>query len=248
MTFDQAEFAVRCEWGEHGVRQLAPISDVIIIVDVLSFSTCIDIATARGAVVYPWKWLAPEKDDRAQAFATEFNAALAGSRDMPHRYSLSPASLVEISAGTRLVLSSPNGATLSLSTGTTPTLAGCLRNCQAVAATAFQLGARIAVIPAGERWADGNLRPAVEDLVGAGAVIQHLAFRTQQLSPEARLALAAFESARADLHAVLRQCCSGKELVERGFAPDVELAAQWQVSASAPYLYEQAFLDLNKTL
>lgn len=34
--FDQADFEVRCEWGLQGVLQLAPISDVVVIVDVLS--------------------------------------------------------------------------------------------------------------------------------------------------------------------------------------------------------------------
>ena len=33
MTFSQSEFDVRCEWGEYGVAQLAPISDVVILVD-----------------------------------------------------------------------------------------------------------------------------------------------------------------------------------------------------------------------
>lgn len=33
MNFDQAEFEVRCEWGEKGVLQLAPISDVVVIND-----------------------------------------------------------------------------------------------------------------------------------------------------------------------------------------------------------------------
>ncbi len=243
MTFDQAEFAVRCEWGEQGVRQLAPISDAVIIVDVLSFSTCIDIATARGASVYPWLW----KDARAQAFANQINAELAGQREVQTGYSLSPASLLGIPAGTRLVLPSPNGATLSLATGAAPTLAGCLRNCQSVAAAALQLGIRLAVIPAGERWADGSLRPALEDWLGAGALIQQLSLPAHQLAPEARLALAAFQSAQHDLHAMLRQCSSGKELLEPGFARDVELAAQWNVSDSAPHLQEQAFLNQNKT-
>ena len=41
--------------------------------------------------------------------------------------------------------------------------------------------------PCGERWmADSSLRPAFEDLVGAGAIIRHLWGTT---SPEARLSL-----------------------------------------------------------
>ncbi|MGH9754366.1 MAG: hypothetical protein ACREA2_16425 [Blastocatellia bacterium] len=35
MTFDQSDFNVRCERGENGVRQLASVSDVVIIYDFL---------------------------------------------------------------------------------------------------------------------------------------------------------------------------------------------------------------------
>ena len=55
LTFSQSEFHIRCEWGENGVAQLAPISDVVVIVDVFSFSTCIQIATHRRAVVFPYR-------------------------------------------------------------------------------------------------------------------------------------------------------------------------------------------------
>ena len=34
MTFDQSGFDVRCEWGENGVRHLAPGADVVVIVAV----------------------------------------------------------------------------------------------------------------------------------------------------------------------------------------------------------------------
>jgi 2-phosphosulfolactate phosphatase len=54
MMFDQSAFDIRCEWGANGVRQLAPISDAIIIVDILSFSTCVTIATSRGARIFPY--------------------------------------------------------------------------------------------------------------------------------------------------------------------------------------------------
>lgn len=48
--YNQSTFDIRCEWGVKGVEQLAPISDVVIIVDILSFSTCVEIATSRGAI------------------------------------------------------------------------------------------------------------------------------------------------------------------------------------------------------
>ena len=63
----QSEFDIRCEWGLHGVELLAPISDVVVIVDVLSFSTCVDIATANGAAVFPYRFNDDSARDYAQA-------------------------------------------------------------------------------------------------------------------------------------------------------------------------------------
>ena len=235
MTFDQAAFDIRCEWGENGVRQLAPISDAMIIVDVLSFSTCVAIATSRGAHIFPY----PYNDDTGFAFARSINAELAGPRGTTP-YSLSPETLQKIAPGTRLLLPSPNGATLTLATGSTPTFAGCLRNCRAVAAAARRCGPKIAVIPAGERWPqDGSLRFALEDAIGAGAIIAHLPGR---LSPEAEAAVAVYHHARENLLEVLQQCGSGKELQERGFATDIVLAAQVDVDHSAPMLQDGAYV------
>lgn len=236
MIFDQAEFEVRCEWGENGVSHLAPISDVVIIVDVLSFSTCVEIAVSREAMVIPCRW----KDERAAGLAASLEAELADSKRSDSAYSLSPASLTGIPKGTRLVLPSPNGATLTLAAQPTPVLAGCLRNAGAVASVARQYGCKIAVIPAGERWKDdGSLRPAFEDLIGAGAIISHL---DGWQSPEALVALAAFRAVESELDHALRQCSSGKELLEWGFASDVMLAAQLNVSTCVPVLVNDTYM------
>ncbi|HKQ74685.1 MAG TPA: 2-phosphosulfolactate phosphatase, partial [Blastocatellia bacterium] len=234
MTFDQSGFDVKCEWGENGVRWLAPASDAVIIVDALSFSTCVEIANSRGAIVFPCRW----KDESAEAFAASVNAELASVRRAGDIYSLSPSSLIKISAGTRLALPSPNGSTLSLATGNAPTLTACFRNCRAVAMAASKYGPRIGVIPSGERWDDGSLRPAFEDWVCAGAIISHL---EGGLSPEARAALSAYLSVKSDLGQMLKQCGSGRELIERGFERDVEIASELDISECAPTLVNRAY-------
>jgi len=235
MYLDQAEFDVRCEWGLEGVTRLAPISDVVVIVDVLSFSTCVEIATGNGAEVYPYKL----RDESAAAYAESLGAVLASPyRNAVTGYTLSPASLVRVPAGTRLVLPSPNGSTLTLSTGDAITFAGCLRNAGAVARAAQNAGRSIVVIPAGERWPDGTLRPAFEDLMGAGAIIGRLAGRR---SPEARAAEAAFAQLGAELSPCLAQCISGKELIEQGFDEDVRLASVLDASDNVPLLVDGAY-------
>jgi 2-phosphosulfolactate phosphatase len=102
-------------------------------------------------------------------------AELAGRRRQA-RYSLAPASYLEAPAGLRCVLPSPNGAQVTLAAARTPSvvLAGSLRNARAVADAAQRIGSRFNVIPAGERWLDGSLRPALEDALGAGAVLASL--------------------------------------------------------------------------
>ncbi len=234
--FDQEEFAIRCEWGEMGARALAPTSDVIAVVDVLSFCTSVDIATARGASVYPFRW----RDDSARAYAQSLGAVLAGSaREDLSGYSLAPTSLMNIPNGTRLVLPSPNGSAISLAIDEVPVIAGCLRNARAVAAALAQIGPRISIIPAGEKWGDGSLRPAVEDLVGAGAIINGL---PGARSPEAETAVATFLRFRKDIVSCLKQCGSGKELFEAGFGNDVELAGEFDASDCVPMLTQGAYV------
>lgn len=230
----QSPHSIRFEWGIHGVNNVANGGGVTIIVDVLSFSTCVDIVCSRNACVLPYR----HKDASAAAFASAKSAVLAGERS-GGGLSLSPRSLLEIQAGTRLVLPSPNGSTLTLACLAPVVLAGCLRNAAAVAAFASSQAGPITVVAAGERWEDGTLRPAVEDLLGAGAVIHHL---QGAKSPEACVAEAAFVGARNQLSSIMGSCSSAMELIGRGFATDVQLASALNASTCVPLLRGCAYV------
>jgi 2-phosphosulfolactate phosphatase len=232
--YDQSGFSIRCEWGLRGLEALLPTSDVVIIVDVFTFSTAVDVAVARGAHVYPFR----AQDETAAQFAKSVGAHLADPNRTPHNWSLCPGSLAMIPRATRLVLPSPNGSTLSLACDGVPTFAGSIRNSQAIAAAAQNVGARVSVIAAGERWPDGTIRPALEDWIGAGAIIANL---DGSRSPEAESAEATFLNAQCDLLKVLQQSSSGRELIERGFGKDVECASALNHSSVAPLLRGQFY-------
>ena len=193
-----------------------------------SFTTAVDIATARGAVIFPY----PLRDESAARYADSVNAKFA-SPDRTRGFSLSPQSLRTVPPGYRLVLPSPNGAALCFGAVHPILLAACLRNAAAVARAADGLGSTIAVIPTGERWPAGDLRPSLEDLVGAGAVIATL---PGSRSPEAALAATAFEHFREGLLQAFRESVSGKELIARGFGLDIDIAAELNVSENVPRL------------
>ncbi|MDO9430346.1 MAG: 2-phosphosulfolactate phosphatase [Phenylobacterium sp.] len=228
---------VHCEWGLSGVEVLRDHAAVMVIVDVLSFSTAVDVAVHRHARIHPFPY---GDEDASRAEAERLGVRLAASRSAGGQLSLSPASLMKLNPGERLLLPSPNGSRLSLACGRASVLAGCLRNAKAVAAKALALadGGQIAVIPAGERWPDGSLRPAIEDLLGAGAVIAALGLTGD---PEAEVARDAFLSAEPHLAHTLRGCRSGQELIEREHAMDVEIALDLNSSHCAPMLKNGAY-------
>lgn len=241
MIYNQEEFDIRLEWGIKGIEELSPISDVLIIVDVLSFSTCVDIATNNGAIIFPYSW----KNESAIDYAGELNAELADfNRKFNNGYSLSPTSLLNIQSETKLVLPSPNGSTLSLATGKTNTICGSLRNAKAVAMYARTIGKKISIIPAGEQWDDKTIRFAFEDLVGAGAIASYL---TGNLSPECKTSLTVFENSRTSLLEDILNCSSGKELIKRGFEKDVFLACDFNSSNNVPILIDNFYIGKKQS-
>ncbi|MFI9366293.1 2-phosphosulfolactate phosphatase [Kitasatospora sp. NPDC053057] len=246
----QADHGVRFDWGPAGARHLAPQTGALVVVDVLSFTTSVSVAAEAGTRVLPYPW----RDESADAFATGHDARLAvGRHAVSDRtpWTLSPAALRRAPATARLVLPSPNGSAISAAAqhaGAT-VLAACLRNATAAAAwlAAHDYGTPqrpVAVIAAGEHWPDGTLRPALEDLYGAGAVIAALRGRgCGPLSPEAAMAGAAFaaSAASAGVARQVRGSVSGRELTEGGFAEDVAVAVELDASAVVPVLVDGAF-------
>ncbi|RJT45021.1 2-phosphosulfolactate phosphatase [Rahnella woolbedingensis] len=233
--FSQADFDVRVEWGAPAIEHLAAEADCIVIIDVMSFSTCVSVATERGGVIFPYPW----KDARAQQFAAENNADCAhfDRRFQGPGFTLSPCSLRDMPAGTRLVLPSPNGSALTFKakTHTAAIFSACFRNLTATARACEQYR-HILIVPAGEKWPDNSLRPALEDLVAAGGLVSRFTYRS--LSAEARAARAVYQNLT---RAELEDCGSARELTRRGFAADVTLCLQEDVSDFACKLQDEAF-------
>ena len=178
--FDQQRYQVRHDWGVEGLRRLAP-ADVVVVVDVLRFSTTVTDAVARGET--------PPLD--ASAHAVSLN-------------------------GAAVAAAAETGATVLL---------GCLRDARAVADAVLDIQRRraertsIAVIAAGElagRQPGAPLRFAVEDQLGAGAVIDALGtVGIDHTSPEAAAACEAFRGLRGAVRHLLTASASGQELLGR---------------------------------
>ncbi len=142
--------------------------------------------------------------------------------------------------GEAVVLPSPNGSTcaaVAAETGAT-VVAASLRNAAAVGQWAAAQQNTVSVIACGEQWPDGSLRPALEDLLGAGAVLSRL---PGSRSPDARAAVAAWLDASVGIKATLLECPSGRELLERGCEDDVQYAAHVDVSEVVLVLRDGAF-------
>ena len=227
------------EWGPTGAEALADRVDVAVVVDVLTFSTTVSLAVDAGAAVVPYRWADASAADEARTRG----ATLAVSREAakPGDVSLSPATFRSASGLGTVVLPSPNGSTICalLADAGLEVVVASLRNRQAVASWLAERGGSVLVVPAGERWPDGSLRPAVEDLWGAGAVVAALSdVGAAEVSDEAQAAAAAYRLVEGRLEAALGACASGQELIDRGYASDVAIAAELDVSRAVPRLVD----------
>lgn len=242
--FDQSFFQISLEWGAEGLARLAP-ADIVVVVDVLRFSTQAVDAAAAGRTLP----LTGSGSVNGAPVAAAGSGAVAASGDQ----------------------ADPGAVEVSHVAGSGPAVvAGCLRNAGAVArwvvAEQHRRGdrVRVAVIPAGELTAPSEpglgrskvepghagpgqsqsrpVRVAIEDQLGAGAVIAALGdLGLDHSSPEAAVACEAFRSLRGAVRHLLLASGSGQELVERGLRDDVLHAAEIDVDDVVPVLRDGVF-------
>ncbi|MCK2035839.1 2-phosphosulfolactate phosphatase [Microbacterium sp. SSW1-49] len=201
--FDQSTYQVRLDWGLAGLERLAD-ADVVVIVDVLHFSSRLADAVLGGAEV-----------DLADAANWSVDA-------------VAPALAVTAAAG---------GATV---------LVGGLRNASAVArsvqALQEQRQARtsVAVIAAGERDGSNDLRFAVEDHLGAGAIIAALTdLGIDHTAPDAAVAAEGFRALRRALGHLVSASGSARDGAD---AETVAAASRLDAVSTVPVLRDRVFV------
>lgn len=238
--YSQHPYRCRFDWGRHGVRQAVERNDILVIVDTISFSTTVVTAIHRRGIIYPCSM---DEDVNALAQRIGGEAAVHRRKVPEHgRFSLSPTTFLSIESGTRVVLASPNGAPCSRYAEQVPHLfVGALVNAQAVASVVSSLlkqtDLSVTIIACGERWnpatEDGSLRFAIEDYLGAGAILSYIHY---EKSPEARVYEGTFLQVQHDIKPLLWNCDSGLELREKGFGEDVLQASQLNIYETVPHM------------
>jgi len=204
-------------------ESLVDVVGVVVVVDVLRFSTTVTDAVSRGETV-------------------ALDAAA-------HAVSL-------------------NGARVAAAASDSLVLMGCLRNASAAAAAVLaalrraqeqrsprEPRASVAVIACGAlrqaqeppgRGRDADLRFAVEDQLGAGAIVDALAAGgIDHSSPEAAAACESFRGLRGAVRHLLTASGSGQELIELGRRDEVLNASAIDATDAVPMLRDGTFVPFS---
>ncbi|RDU36844.1 2-phosphosulfolactate phosphatase [Neobacillus piezotolerans] len=249
--YSQAPYPVRVEWGRRGAREAAERGDIVIVVDVLSFSSTVVTALHAGCEIFPYP---PHLDGKAYAEQVGGEYILGRSEAAKFgKATLSPVSFNSSLKGKKFVLTSLNGAFCTWIADKVPALLiGSLLNAEGSAQAANTLRERlkadITVVPCGEQWSDpadheDTLRPSIEDYLGAGAILSWL---DGEKSPEAQVCIGAFQSSKHKLSELIWESGSGRELRARGFEADVIHCGRLNAFATVPLLSENKFIHAHE--
>ncbi len=236
-------------WGRDGAIEASEDNDYVVIVDTLSFSTTVAYATTNSVRVYP-----QALGDDTTELSKKYDAEIAvGRLCVPEkgRFSLSPLTYNSIEKNTKVVLPALNGGTCCklAQENSAKVIVGALVNAKAVANHIMTYIAEsdnsinISVIACGERFKepnmDGEIRFAIEDYLGAGAIISELEI---EKTPEAIVCEGAFKSSKNILNKLIWECESGIELREIGFGDDVVFASKLNSINVVPILLDDVII------
>jgi 2-phosphosulfolactate phosphatase len=133
----------------------------------------------------------------------------------------------------------------SLATSDAIVVEGSLRNCAALARWALERQAgkgdrfTVVVVASGTTGEDGELRFALEDLLGAGAIIDALAgVGIDYCSPEAASAAAAYTGLRNATGHLIGASTGGRAIAKNGGRAAIEVAIDVNSSDDVPILRE----------
>jgi 2-phosphosulfolactate phosphatase len=240
--FNQAPFQCRMDWGIRGVKEASLRGDIIIVVDVLSFSSAITNAVHQGVIIYPFPRTGDinEYGKLVGAEVCILERARARELGLP---SLSATSFNESHKNKKYIVSSINGATcVKEANENNYIFIGCLLNASAVAGVVNQIqkdkNLNITVIASGERWGGSkdeprDLRPSIEDYLGAGAILELL---NGTKSPEAKVCFGAYKNSKLELDELIFDSSSGRELSNMGFSEDIKFCSQINIFKEVPIL------------
>ncbi|ALJ18975.1 2-phosphosulfolactate phosphatase [Microbacterium sp. No. 7] len=233
--FDQASYQVRFEWGVAGLDRLAP-ADVVVVVDVLGLSTDAVGRVAAGDEVAPGALALADAAGDAVGAAGVAAAARIAARAAGTGATVLLGCLRNASATAAAVLAeqSRRGARTSVAV----IAAGDPASADPASGDPGSAGLAVTgMAPSGSALAHAPLRFAVEDLLGAGAVIDGLtALGIDHTSPEAAAASEAFRGLRGAVRHLLTASGSGRERADGGFRAEVESAASLDATPVVPVL------------
>lgn len=208
----QTGFAYRFDWGLAGLQSLAPVSDVVILVDILQFTSAVSAGVEGGSVMLPFPPdFAPGTDE---ANGSRLACAARGLGDAR----ILAGALRNASATARFAktIAGPDGVISVIAAGEQP------------------LGGPDRVRFAFEDLVGAGAILCALDFSGAvgGA----------RCSPEASTARAAFNFARPRLFHHLSECVSGRELIACGREDDVAASAAHDVTVIVAELVGNEFV------
>jgi 2-phosphosulfolactate phosphatase len=222
----------------------ADVADrTVVVFDVFRFTTTLTTAMAAGAAaIWPFGNLEAARTAWAAFSGPKLLCGELGAL-RPEGFDLgnSPGEFTpDRVAGKTLFFSTTNGtvavlAAESAAAGAPPghLFAGALVNASAVANAVLAAGTDLTLLCSGTQGLF-----SAEDVIGAGAVLAAILAKTtaELRSDRAVIALAAFQSARADLPAWLRQTHGAHNIRRNKLDPDIALAARLDVFDVVPRL------------